>query len=306
MLRGHAEAVVAAASGVATAAVGIAIGKDLRCPVPEAAGRGCRIRGNSGRVNGVQDLSQTSVSASLDLRGLRTLRRGQLGSEQLLVERGDLRVLRGNLLLGKLVQHSAGVVVLVGDDVPRHGLHGIPGVAGLGAYVVVDSAQSLLGVAATTGNLSSQRVLALQRGNGLRVESLLNSGAKSVDFASGVILLVADGGVEVREPQINGVRDTGGLAHEVVEVVVDTGLFSGQCALSSRAVHTAAVAAEAVAKAAPSPSEDEEQDNQPRTIATPHAGIVIATIPRACGDVGRRHRINGERHCISPLIKIFL
>ena len=215
---------------------------------------------------------------------------GKVSAEQLLVECGNLRVLRGDLLLGQLVQHSAGIIVLVGDDVPRHGLHSIPGVASLGADVVVDSAQSLLGVAAATGNQGRKRVLALQRGNGLRVEALLDGSAESVDFAGGVILLVADGGVEVGKAKVYGVAGVLDFTLHVLE-----GHVLAQLA-ASEGLTTAAVTAEAAAKAAPSPSENEEQNYEPSAIATPHAGIVIATIPGAGCDVSGRHRIHGERH----------
>lgn len=79
---------------------------------------------------------------------LRSLTCGKLCGKKLLVLLGNLGILCLNALRRQCVKHSAGVRVLVFDDVPSAVLNGLARVASLRSEVVVYALDSLAGLAA--------------------------------------------------------------------------------------------------------------------------------------------------------------
>lgn len=188
---------------------------------------------------------------------LSALRSRKVSAEELVIERANLRILRSQLLLSELIQHSTGVSVLIINDIANTILNGRAGIAILRRYRVLQALNATLGLAATIRCLRLNRVEALKHGNVSRVETLLNSVAKPVDKASGLIGLVADGRIQVRKAEINRIIGVLNFALHVLERHILAQLAPRESLSSSATISTEA--AEAIA--APAPSENEEKYN---------------------------------------------
>ena len=212
---------------------------------------------------------------------LRSLTCGQLCSKELLILLGNLGILGLNALRRQCVKHSAGVRVLVFDDVPRAVLDSLARVASLRSEVIVYALNRFAGFAATIGLLHLHRVKLLHK-CGLLVcaadfcahKALLHSVLHAIDKLCLSIEAV-----------------TQAVVHDV-DFAFDVGKVAGEdVAIDSAGAAVAAKAVVAPVAAPAAENEEEKNNNPPRTIAAKALAIAIA-------------RIRGlNRHCHNSAVR---
>ena len=212
---------------------------------------------------------------------LRSLTCGKLCGKNLLVLLGNLGIFSLNALRRQCVKHSAGVRVLVFDDVPRAVLDSLARVASLRSEVIVYALNRFAGFAATIGLLHLHRVKLLHK-CGLLVcaadfcahKALLHSVLHAIDKLCLSIEAV-----------------TQAVVHDV-DFAFDVGKVAGEdVAIDSAGAAVAAKAVVAPVAAPAAENEEEKNNNPPRTIAAKALAIAIA-------------RIRGlNRHCHNSAVR---
>jgi hypothetical protein len=184
----------------------------------------------------------------------------------------------GNLILSQEVKDCTAVRICVVDDVTGGAVDSVLESAGVGLVLISYTINGTLGLAAAVSDLVTDGV-----------ETTLHIVAQVADGIINTVKALENGGVYTVKALAQGLLNTSLTQSEVIQVGQYSGIVeaSGKISLSGTGVATISTAltatkATAEAVAATAPTEQQQDDNPPGTVATKHI-IAITVIAVANG-----------------------